>query len=219
MRNDHRRRALAGQPPAGGNRPFGWNDDRVTLHPVEAPILRKAAEEFAAGRSINSIVAQWQREGLKATYGRNRFARSEHAASSDRSRTGRPAKLSQIPKRSIPIEGTPQEIALRSPTMGLMSRMQEWAERADQKLFERWKANTTSLYWSLALAMPMTRPTPQAIISAHKDFFTAARKRTDRLLPRDWPYRYMAEVNGLSIWLVCDLAEKYGYDREEFMKL
>jgi len=70
MRNDHRRRALAGQPPAGGNRPFGWNDDRVTLHPLEAPILRKAAEEFAAGRSINSIVAQWQKEGLKTTTGR-----------------------------------------------------------------------------------------------------------------------------------------------------
>jgi DNA invertase Pin-like site-specific DNA recombinase len=69
MRNDHRRRALAGEPPAGGNRPFGWNEDRRALHPVEAPLVRKAAQEFAAGRSLNSIVGQWIREGRKTTTG------------------------------------------------------------------------------------------------------------------------------------------------------
>ena len=71
MRNDHRRRALAGEPPAGGNRPFGWNEDRRTLHPVEAPLVRKAAQEFAAGRGLNSIVHQWIREGRKTTTGRS----------------------------------------------------------------------------------------------------------------------------------------------------
>ena len=58
MRNDHRRRALAGEPPAGGNRPFGWKEDRRTLKPAEASLARKAADQFVTGRGLNSIVAE-----------------------------------------------------------------------------------------------------------------------------------------------------------------
>jgi DNA invertase Pin-like site-specific DNA recombinase len=59
MRSSHRARAVNGTPP-GGTRPFGWQDDRLALHPDEAPLLRQAAEDFIAGRSIHSIANQWQ---------------------------------------------------------------------------------------------------------------------------------------------------------------
>ncbi len=55
MKRFHRARAEDGKP-AGGTRPFGWAEDRLRLDPVEAPLLAKAAVEFAAGRSLNSIV-------------------------------------------------------------------------------------------------------------------------------------------------------------------
>ncbi|WP_207945199.1 recombinase family protein [Actinomadura rubrisoli] len=70
MRNDHRRRALAGEPPAGGNRPFGWKDDRRTLDRDEATLVAKAAEQYVSGRGLNSIVRAWQEAGIKTTTGR-----------------------------------------------------------------------------------------------------------------------------------------------------
>ncbi len=68
MRQSHRSRAEIGKP-AGGTRPFGWRDDRLSLDPKEAPLLRKAAEDFIGGRSLYSIVAEWQREGVVTTLG------------------------------------------------------------------------------------------------------------------------------------------------------
>ena len=68
MRTSHRARATQGKPP-GGTRPFGWRDDRLTLDPAEAPLLRRAAEEFIAGRSLNSIVNEWRRLEVVTTLG------------------------------------------------------------------------------------------------------------------------------------------------------
>lgn len=68
MRRSHQARAEQGKP-VGGPRPFGWLPDRVTLDPEEAPVLRKAALEFAAGRSLDSIVKEWQRLGVVTSRG------------------------------------------------------------------------------------------------------------------------------------------------------
>ncbi|AWS44099.1 recombinase family protein [Streptosporangium sp. 'caverna'] len=68
MRRSHRARAESGTP-VGGARPFGWQDDRVTLDPVEAPLVRQAARDFIAGRSLHSIAREWQRNGLKTPRG------------------------------------------------------------------------------------------------------------------------------------------------------
>jgi DNA invertase Pin-like site-specific DNA recombinase len=68
MRNSHRARANQGTP-AGGTRPFGWRNDRLTLDPRESALLRCAAEEFTAGRSLNSIVNEWQRLGIVTSLG------------------------------------------------------------------------------------------------------------------------------------------------------
>lgn len=75
MRRFHRARAENGLP-AGGTRPFGWAVDRISRHPVEAPLLAAAAMEFAAGRSLHSIVLQWIRDGVKTSLGNEWTTRS-----------------------------------------------------------------------------------------------------------------------------------------------
>jgi DNA invertase Pin-like site-specific DNA recombinase len=82
MRNSHRARASQGTPP-GGTRPFGWLPDRLGLDPDEAPLLRRAAEEFIAGRSLNSIVNEWLRIGAVTTLGNQWTATSLKATLSN----------------------------------------------------------------------------------------------------------------------------------------
>ena len=50
----HQDRAATGRP-TGGPRPFGWNDDRLTLHPAEAPLIREAVDRILEGHSLNSV--------------------------------------------------------------------------------------------------------------------------------------------------------------------
>jgi DNA invertase Pin-like site-specific DNA recombinase len=64
----HRRRAMEGRP-VGGNRPFGWQDDRLSLHPVEAPLLKKAITDYIAGRSVGAIVRDMWAAGVTSTKG------------------------------------------------------------------------------------------------------------------------------------------------------
>lgn len=68
MRRSHRARAEEGRP-SGGPRPFGWNEDRLTLNDKEADLLRKAAKDFLSGRSLHSIVREWQTLGVKTSLG------------------------------------------------------------------------------------------------------------------------------------------------------
>jgi Recombinase/Recombinase zinc beta ribbon domain len=76
MRRSHRARAEQGIAPLGGNRPFGWQDNRKALELVEAQLLRRAAREFVVGRSLTSIVAEWQRLGVKTSRGNTWTAKS-----------------------------------------------------------------------------------------------------------------------------------------------
>ncbi|WP_067816590.1 recombinase family protein [Actinomadura kijaniata] len=59
----NRARALEGLPKKG-HRPFGWQEDRITLDPVESELLRKAVQRVLAGGSVNSIVRDWQKAGV-----------------------------------------------------------------------------------------------------------------------------------------------------------
>jgi DNA invertase Pin-like site-specific DNA recombinase len=68
MRRFHRARAEDGKSP-GGTRPFGWAPDRIHQDPIEAPLLATAAKDFAAGRSINSIVREWMALGVRTSLG------------------------------------------------------------------------------------------------------------------------------------------------------
>ncbi|MFE6916115.1 recombinase family protein [Streptomyces rubiginosohelvolus] len=63
-RRSHRARAELGIP-VGGKRPFGWNDDKLTLEPEEAGWLAKGAREVIAGKSMHSILREWREAGVR----------------------------------------------------------------------------------------------------------------------------------------------------------
>jgi site-specific DNA recombinase len=56
--------------PGGGPRPFGWNEDRRTLHPTESKVLQAAAKRLIDGVPITAIVTEWNRDGLTGTRGK-----------------------------------------------------------------------------------------------------------------------------------------------------
>lgn len=56
--------------PTGGHRPFGWLEDKRTLHPTEAPLLRQAVTDVLGGRSLDAICAEWNRKGVPTARGK-----------------------------------------------------------------------------------------------------------------------------------------------------
>lgn len=62
----HRELREAGKP-VGGVRPFGWQEDKVTLHPTEAPRLRQAVDDVLSGKSLHSIAMGLNRDGVTTT--------------------------------------------------------------------------------------------------------------------------------------------------------
>ena len=75
QRDSHRSRAERGIP-VGGNRPFGWEDDRTTLRQPEARLLAKAARDFLADKSLHTICMEWTAAGVKTSVGNNWTMRS-----------------------------------------------------------------------------------------------------------------------------------------------
>ena len=64
-----RRKALAiaetGRPAGGGIRAFGLTADRMAVVPEEAALVQEAADRLLAGASVNSIVVDWNRRGVR----------------------------------------------------------------------------------------------------------------------------------------------------------
>jgi len=64
----NRRKALelaeAGKLSGGGTRPFGYEDDRVTVRLSEADAIRDAVRRVLAGESLWSITRDWQARGI-----------------------------------------------------------------------------------------------------------------------------------------------------------
>ncbi|SFD21128.1 recombinase family protein [Streptomyces aidingensis] len=67
-RNSHRNRALRGKSVSAW-RPFGWEDDKITLRPREAEAVRKAVRDIIAGASIFEIIRQWQDAEFRTSRG------------------------------------------------------------------------------------------------------------------------------------------------------
>ncbi|SKC48755.1 recombinase family protein [Krasilnikoviella flava] len=62
---DNARRGRVG----GGPRPFGWNDDRRTLHPVESAAVQGAVRDVVAGAAgWGQIANRWNRAGLRTPF-------------------------------------------------------------------------------------------------------------------------------------------------------
>ncbi len=58
---------------AGGGRPFGYEEDRLTLRPAEADLIREAARRALAGEPIRAICWDWTRRGIPSPWAGRRF--------------------------------------------------------------------------------------------------------------------------------------------------
>lgn len=70
MRAKWAQNAELGMPWMGGSRPYGYLDDRTTLHPDEAPHVRDAATRVLAGESLRSVAAALNKAGATTVGGK-----------------------------------------------------------------------------------------------------------------------------------------------------
>ncbi|MCX4627913.1 recombinase family protein [Streptomyces sp. NBC_01443] len=68
VRDWHWSRAMDGLPHSGP-RPFGWLEDRQTLHPVESALVRQAIEDRIAGKAVAEVAREWTALGITGTRG------------------------------------------------------------------------------------------------------------------------------------------------------
>jgi hypothetical protein len=61
--------AFAGRPGGGGDRPFGYEADFMTVRADEADLIRDAAQQLLAGGTIRSILKNWNARGVEGTTG------------------------------------------------------------------------------------------------------------------------------------------------------
>jgi site-specific DNA recombinase len=62
--------ARLGLVAGGGSRPYGFLDDRLTIDPAEAAVIRDAARRVLAGESVRGIVADLDQRGVPTVSGR-----------------------------------------------------------------------------------------------------------------------------------------------------
>jgi DNA invertase Pin-like site-specific DNA recombinase len=64
----HWARAMEGVPHSGP-RPFGWQEDRISLHPVEAKLVEQAMVDRMSGKAVRAIARDWCEQGVTGTRG------------------------------------------------------------------------------------------------------------------------------------------------------
>jgi site-specific DNA recombinase len=55
--------------PRSTRRPFGYQDDKVTIRPAEAELVRQAARDVLAGVGLHTIARRWNEQGVRTPYG------------------------------------------------------------------------------------------------------------------------------------------------------
>jgi site-specific DNA recombinase len=70
LRRKHQELAEAGKLSGGGTRPFGYEDDRVTIRPDEAAIITELAERYLAGATLRSLAVDLDRRGIRTSAGK-----------------------------------------------------------------------------------------------------------------------------------------------------
>lgn len=66
-----RHAALKGRNFGGPNRPFGWQEDKVTLEPAEAELIREATKKVVAGVRLRSIARDWNDRNIGTVTGKS----------------------------------------------------------------------------------------------------------------------------------------------------
>ena len=62
--------AQTGRPNGGGNRPYGFEADKVTVRESEAQVIRTLAERLLAGESLSSLARWLNDEGIPTSVGK-----------------------------------------------------------------------------------------------------------------------------------------------------
>lgn len=62
VRRKMQQNAELGKPGGGSNRPYGYEDDKITVNPAEAAIIREVVDRYIAGESARAIAEDLQRE-------------------------------------------------------------------------------------------------------------------------------------------------------------
>jgi site-specific DNA recombinase len=63
--------ALAGKGAGGGTRPFGFENDRMTIRESEAELIREATHRVLRnGQSLSGIIREWNQKGIPTTTGK-----------------------------------------------------------------------------------------------------------------------------------------------------
>lgn len=65
----HEARARKGEALRSGLRPFGWQEDRVTLDKKEAKLIREAVEHVTNGGTLTSVAKDWNARGALTVRG------------------------------------------------------------------------------------------------------------------------------------------------------
>jgi len=68
QRRKHQELAAAGKD-AGSGRPFGYEDDRMTIRESEASLIREAVQQLLDGATIRSICRSWTARGIPTVTG------------------------------------------------------------------------------------------------------------------------------------------------------
>lgn len=69
QKRQRRQAAEAGHVAGGGTRPYGYDDDRLTIVETEADAIRDAASRILAGESLSSICRDWADRGVRTSTG------------------------------------------------------------------------------------------------------------------------------------------------------
>ena len=69
IRRKHEEIAASGRVSGGGSRPYGYEDDKVTIRPPEAAIVAECAKRLLAGEPVRSIAANLIARGVPTSTG------------------------------------------------------------------------------------------------------------------------------------------------------
>ncbi|GHH77559.1 hypothetical protein GCM10018793_25920 [Streptomyces sulfonofaciens] len=70
QKRQRRQAAEAGRIAGGGKRPFGYEDDRMTVRSSEAEVIREGVRRVLANESLASICRDWQTRGILSPAGK-----------------------------------------------------------------------------------------------------------------------------------------------------
>lgn len=68
-------RAQQGGVSGGGRRPYGYQEDQITIHPEQAGVIREAARRTLAGESLMSICRDFDARGIQTAGNSERWNR------------------------------------------------------------------------------------------------------------------------------------------------